>query len=357
MASNRNRVVAAVSAAALVGGGVGAGAVALTHDSSSSQQTAAPAPTVSNISSSGTLTVAQIAKQSAPGVVEIDTVSTSQNQSPFPGSGGSQSAAEGTGFVYDTKGDIITNEHVIDGANSIRVKFSDGSTYQATLVGRDTSSDLAVIHVDAPASKLTPLALGDSSSLVVGDGVVAIGNPFGLDNTVTTGIVSALDREIAAPDNTPIEGAIQTDAAINHGNSGGPLLALDGKVIGVNSQIQSDSGGNDGVGFAIPSNFVKSIVTQLLAGGKVQHALLGVTVKTATNGVGVGTVESGSGAANGGVKAGDVITKIDGTTVTSATQLRAVIAAHKPGDKVTLTVIRGGETTTVDVTLGARSTS
>ena len=135
-----------------------------------------------------------------------------------------------------------------------------------------------MLHVDAPASKLTPLTLADSTNLSVGDGVVAIGNPFGLDGTVTTGIVSALNREITSPDNTPIEGAIQTDAAINHGNSGGPLLDLAGNVIGVTSQIQSDSGGNDGVGFAVPSNTVRSIVSQLIASGKAQHALLGVTV-------------------------------------------------------------------------------
>jgi putative serine protease PepD len=235
------------------------------------------------------------------------------------------------------------------------VKFSDGSVYKATVVGSDTSSDLAVLHVDAPASKLTPLELGDSSNVAVGDGVVAIGNPFGLDNSVTSGIVSALNREIAAPDNTPIEGAIQTDAAINHGNSGGPLIDLAGKVIGVNSQIQSDSGGNDGVGFAIPSNTVRSIATQLISTGKAQHALLGVTVKTSTSGVGVASVESGSGAANGGVKAGDVITAIDGSSVTTAEQLRAVIAAHKPGDSLKLTLRRDGATKTLTVTLGSRS--
>ena len=143
-----------------------------------------------------------------------------------------ESAAEGTGFVYDAKGDIVTNEHVVDGSSTVRVKLSDGSTYKATVVGTDISSDLAVLHIDAPASKLTPLALGDSSALAVGDGVVAIGNPFGLDGTVTSGIVSAIDREISAPDGTPIEGAIQTDAAINHGNSGGPLFNLAGKVVG-----------------------------------------------------------------------------------------------------------------------------
>ena len=213
-----------------------------------------------------------------------------------------------------------------------------------------------MLHVDAPASKLTPLALGDSSALAVGDGVVAIGNPFGLDDTVTSGIVSALDREISAPDGTPIEGAIQTDAAINHGNSGGPLFNLAGKVVGVTSQIQSDSGGSDGVGFAIPSDTVKNIADQLIAHGSVKHALLGVTIATASNGVGVSKVESGSGADKAGIKTGDVITAVDGKAVSSATSLRAIIGAHSPGDSLTLTVKRSGETKTFKVTLGTRTT-
>ena len=191
----------------------------------------------------------------------------------------------------------------------------------------------------------------------VGDGVVAIGNPFGLDNTVTSGIVSAINREISAPDGTPIEGAIQTDAAINHGNSGGPLFNLAGNVVGVTSQIQSDSGGNDGIGFAVPSSTVKNIADQLIASGSVQHALLGVTIRTASNGVGVGAVESGSGAEKAGVKAGDVITAVDGTSVSSAERLRAIISSHKPGDTLTLTVKRSGETKTFKVTLGSRSAS
>jgi putative serine protease PepD len=353
MARNINRVAASVCVAAVAGGGVGAGAVALSHHSSSTPKTAAPPATARNVAASSTLSVGQIARQSSPGVVEIDA--SVQTQSPFPGGDSSRSSAEGTGFVYDAKGDIVTNAHVIDGGGSIRVKFPDGSTYKATVVGSDDSTDLAVLHVEAPASKLTPLELGDSSTISVGDGVVAIGNPFGLDNTVTTGIVSALNREISAPDNTPIEGAIQTDAAINHGNSGGPLFNLAGNVIGITSQIQSDSGGNDGVGFAIPSNMIRTVVSQLISTGKAQHALLGVNVQTALNGVSVAAVESGSGAANGGVKTGDVITAIDGTQVTSAERLRAVIASHKPGDTLKLTVRRGSDSKTLSVTLGSRS--
>jgi putative serine protease PepD len=166
--------------------------------------------------------------------------------------------------------------------------------------------------------------------------------------------VSALDREIQAPDGTPIEGAIQTDAAINHGNSGGPLLNLAGNVIGVTSQIQSDSGGNDGVGFAIPANTVKNVVDQLIAGKTVQHALLGVTVSSAANGATVGSVQSGTGAEKAGVQSGDVITAVDGKAITSSQQLRAVIAAHKPGDAITLTLRRDGSMKTLKVTLGSR---
>jgi putative serine protease PepD len=355
MSKKTSRVAASFCAVAIAGGGAGAAAVAFTHDSSSKTITvAAAAPSASNVAAGSALTVGQIAKESSPGVVEIDATSTNSG-SPYPGSGGSSSSAEGTGFVYDLKGDIVTNDHVVEGASSISVKFPDGSTYKATVVGADPSSDLAVIHVNAPASKLTALQLGDSSTVAVGDGVVAIGNPFGLDNTVTSGIVSALNREITAPDESPIEGTIQTDAAINHGNSGGPLFNLAGKVIGINSQIQSDSGGNDGVGFAIASNTVKSVVTQLIATGKAQHALLGVGVKTATGGVAVTDVQAGSGAADGGVKTGDVVTSVDGVTVTSAQQLRAIIAAHKPGDSLSLEVRRSGSTKTLHVTLGSRS--
>jgi putative serine protease PepD len=313
-----------------------------------------PVTPASNASSSSTLSVTQIAKQSLPGVVEVDATGTS-SQSPVPG-GSSSTSAEGTGWVYDTQGHIVTNEHVIDGASAVSVKFSDGSTVKATVVAKDISSDIAVLKVDVPASKLKVLPVGDSGALQIGDGVVAIGNPYGLDGSVTTGVVSALDREISAPDGTPIEGAIQTDAAINHGNSGGPLLNLDGQVVGITSQIQSDSGVNDGVGFAIPSNTVTSVVQQLLTTGKVAHPLLGVRVGTAANGgASVTSVESGSGAAKGGVKAGDVITAVNGKAVTTPEQLRAIIAAYKPGDTLKLEVRRSGSTQTLTVTLGARS--
>jgi putative serine protease PepD len=349
-------MAAAIALAALAGGGVGAGAVALTHDDATTATitTTVAAGGTTNVAND-TLSVGQIAKATTKKVVEIDAT-TSSGSSSFPfGQGNGSSSAEGTGFVYDAKGDIVTNEHVVADASSLTVKFSDGSTYKATLVGKDPSTDIAVIHVNAPASKLSPLTLADSSNVSVGDGVVAIGNPFGLDGTVTTGIVSALGREISAPDQTPIEGAIQTDAAINHGNSGGPLLDMKGRAIGITSQIQSEGGGNDGVGFAVPSNTVRTIVAQLVSSGSAQHALLGVTPATAGNGVKVSVVEKGSAAADAGLKAGDVITGVDTTQVVSPAQLRAIIAGHKPGDKITITVRRGAGMQTFQATLGTRS--
>src|SRR5439155_1295254 len=194
------------------------------------------------------LSIGDIYRRSYKGVVEITVTSTSA--SPFGGAQRQQ--AQGSGFVYDAKGDIVTNQHVVAGASAVSVRLWNGATYTAHVVGSDASTDLAVIHIDAPSSVLSPLALGDSSKLQVGDGVVAIGSPFGLEETVTSGIVSALHRQITSPNNFAIANAIQTDAAINHGNSGGPLLNSQGEVVGVNSQIESDSGGSDGVGFAIP---------------------------------------------------------------------------------------------------------
>jgi putative serine protease PepD len=368
MERNRKRLAALVAAAALAGGGAGAGAVALTHDSGHSSaaapvsSTSTPATSTANGSSttsanvaSSTQTIGEIARSAIKSVVEIDSTSAgSSSQYPF---GGSQSQkAEGTGWVYDTKGDIVTNEHVVDGASSVTVKFSDGSSYKGTIVGKDVSSDLAVVHVNAPSSKLVPLSVGDSNDVQIGDGVVAIGNPFGLDGTVTSGIVSAVNRVIQAPDGTPIAGAIQTDAAINHGNSGGVLLNTQGKVIGVTSQIQSESGGNEGVGFAIPSDTVRSVVDQLIAGGTVQHALLGISPADAPGGgAKVQVVEAGTAAKDAGVQVGDVITAVDGKQIADSAELRAVIESHQPGDKVTLTIRRDGATKTLAVTLGARS--
>src|SRR5581483_4197 len=303
---------------------------------------------ISNVSSA--LSVADLAKTYSKSVVEI--VSTTSGQAgPF-------GQSEGTGWIYDNAGHIVTNEHVVDGASSVKVAFADGSTATATVVGKDISTDLAVLKVSGDTSKLVPLTLGNSGDLAVGDQVVAIGNPFGLQDTVTTGIVSALNREIEAPNNEPIEGAIQTDAAINHGNSGGPLFNMSGQVVGITSQIESDSGGSDGVGFAIPSSLVKAIVPQLIANGSVQHAFLGVQPATVVGvGVRIVTVQSGSAADKAGLKANDVITKVNGTATPNAGALRQAIDQLKPGDAITLTIRRGGSTKTIKATLGTLKTS
>jgi putative serine protease PepD len=269
-----------------------------------------------------------------------------------PGGGDGSSVAQGTGFVYDDAGHIVTNDHVVSGASSVKVVFHDGATRTATVVGADPSTDVAVLKVD-PAG-LKPLALADSDSVAVGDGVVAIGSPFGLENSVTAGIVSALHRTIDSPNNFAISNAIQTDAAINHGNSGGPLLDTSGKVIGITSQIESDSGGNNGVGFAVPSNTVRNVVIQILGGGTVQHAYLGVSVADGSSGALVGTVRSGTPAAKAGIRKGDVITKLGPTTITSAALLQSTVSAYKPGDSVMVQFERNGSAHDVRVTLGNR---
>jgi S1-C subfamily serine protease len=357
---------------------IGIGTYALVSSDGTKTTTVVRHVTVSSpqpTAATSALSVTDVYNRASKGVVEITVGSTSSD--PFGGSRAQQ--AQGSGFVYDEAGHIVTNEHVVDGADSISVRFWNGQTYKATLVGTDPSTDLAVIDVDAPSSVLHPLALGDSDSLQVGEGVVAIGSPFGLENTVTAGIVSALHREMTAPNNFTITDSIQTDAAINHGNSGGPLLDLSGNVIGVNAQIESDSGDNAGVGFAIPSNTVKSIVSQLVSSGNVEHAYLGVGIATVSPsvaselglpvGVELTDVRAGTPAADAGLEGadssrtiagqdfptgGDVVTAIDGKAVTDATALSSAIDTHKPGDTVTITYVRDGQTETVKVTLATR---
>jgi putative serine protease PepD len=351
-----------IAAAALVAGaGVGAGTYAAVGGESKTTTVVQQAP-VNGTPAAATrsTSVGDVYKQAAPGVVEITVTARSgaSSNSPFPfggGNGSQRTQAQGSGFVYDAEGHVITNNHVVDGASSIRVAFADGSKYKATVVGTDPSTDLAVLKVEAPSNKLHPLALGDSSALEVGDGVVAIGSPFGLDETVTSGIVSALDRSISSSNSFTIAGAIQTDAAINHGNSGGPLLDLSGQVVGVNTQIESESGGNDGVGFAVPSNTIRSVVPQLVSGKTVEHAYLGVFVAD-SNGAGakIARVRSGSPAADAGLKVGDVVTTFGGRSIGSADDLTAAVSAHRPGDKVNVTYRRGGSTKSVDVTLTNR---
>jgi putative serine protease PepD len=333
-------LAAALAAGALIGAGGGAATYAALSSGNGStvvrQVTVSDAQTAS---SNGNLSVQSIYRLANKGVVEITA-----------GQG------QGSGFVYDANGHIITNEHVVAGTTSVSVRFWNGKSFSATVVGTDASTDLAVLKVDAPSSQLFPLSLGDSSALVVGDQVVAIGSPFGLEGTVTSGIVSALHREMSSPNQFAIDNSIQTDAAINHGNSGGPLLNAQGKVIGVNSQIESNSGGNEGVGFAIPSNTVKSIAAQLISSGKAEHAFLGVVLSDSTSqtGAAIGQVRAGTPAATASLRAGDIVTSAAGTKINSASELRAVINAHRPGDTISVTYTRGGQSHTVQVKLAAR---
>jgi putative serine protease PepD len=293
-------------------------------------------------------------------VTESASPQSGNGLSPFVPGGSQQAQAEGTGFVYDRQGDIVTASHVVSGATKISVRFKDGTIAKATLVGSDPSTDTAVIRVSVPASTLTPIALGDSSSVAPGEGVLAIGSPFGYAESITAGIVSAVDRDITAPNNFAIPNTIQTDAAINHGNSGGPLIDASGRVIGVNVQIatddQSSSSNNAGVGFAVPSNTVKTVVDDMIAGRAVQHAYLGVSVGDDPTGAGarVDSVRAGSPASKAGLQSGDIVVAADGTKVVSANQLTAIVAGREPGDTLRLTVDRGGSSRTLDVTLGTR---
>ena len=350
-----------IAAAALAAGaGAGAGSYAAFGSNGANTTTVVQQASAkgSPAAATQTMSVNGVYKSAGPGVVEITstTSSTSSGNSPFPFGGSQKSQAQGSGFVYDSAGHIVTNNHVIANASAISVTFSDGSKYTATVVGADPSSDLAVLKVNAPSSKLHPLALGDSGKLQVGDGVVAIGSPFGLEETVTTGIVSALNRDISSTNNFTISGAIQTDAAINHGNSGGPLLNMSGQVVGINTQIESDSGGNEGVGFAVPSSTISTVASKLVSGQKVQHPYLGVYVGTAANrsGAQISQVKSGSPAASAGLKAGDVITAFAGETIQTPDDLTAAVAAKAPGDKVSVTYVRSGTTKTTQVTIGNR---
>jgi putative serine protease PepD len=353
---SRAVVIAAVIALA-AGTALGALVAVLSADNSSPSPAAASGTggTASPAAStSGTKSVADIYAENVEGVVEIKVTSSGgQSLTPFGPSPQTQEA-QGTGFEVDSKGDIVTNAHVVSGATSISVATKDGKTYKATLVGSDPTTDVAVIHIDASSGDLHPLTWGDSTQLRVGDPVVAIGDPFGLADSVSAGIVSALDRTITSPNNHPIENAIQTDAAINHGNSGGPLLNGEGQVIGITSQIYADqsTSGNVGIGFAVPSATVEKIASELISHGKAAHAYLGVYLDNASDGARIARVTSGSPAAKAGLKAGDVITAVDGTSVSGASDVVSAVTAKAPGDSVTLTIQSGGSTHTVQVTLG-----
>ena len=298
--------------------------------------------------------VADIYRRVSPGVVFVQA-NSGRGQLPFPGGG---QASSGSGFVIDRAGHVVTNEHVVDGANQFRIRFGeDGRPVRATLEGKDPSTDLAVLKVDpadVEGGLPAPLPLGRLADLRPGDPTIAIGSPFGLRGTVTTGIVSALGRPIPAPNGFTIADAVQTDAAINPGNSGGPLLDGRGRVIGVNSQIRTQGGANSGIGFAVPVSAIRSVVPKLMRGEQIERPFLGVSTGEAGDGAVVGTVVEDGPAQRGGLRQGDKIVRVAGRPVRSPDDLSAVVAAHEPGDRVEIVVERGGDRRTLTVELGTR---
>jgi putative serine protease PepD len=345
MSKQVTTIAVALLLAAGVGGAVGAG-VALQTDDPNNSTSAAPTQPVAQSTSS----VAAVYQRVKDGVVEV-TTSNGTQADPFGGQ--SPTGATGSGFVIDEEGHIVTNQHVVAGAESVVVRFSDGSEVDAEVVGTDPSSDIAVLDVDRPSSRLTPLSFAGDGSLQVGNPVIAIGSPFGLEGTLTTGVISALGREIQSPNRFTIENAIQTDAALNSGNSGGPVLDSQGRVVGVAAQIRSENGGNVGIGYAIPGDTAQRIARELIEDGSVEHAYLGVSLPDD----GAATFESvveGSPADRAGLQPQDEVTAVDGKSITTGDELRDAIDAKKPGDKITLTIERNGDERTVQVTLGQR---
>jgi S1-C subfamily serine protease len=334
----------------------------------------------------GGLTVNEIYDRSSEGVAFIQATGGGESGMPDPfGGQAPPQSATGSGFVIDDEGHLMTNAHVVAGAEQVEVTLGDDEeSYEAEVIGSDESTDIAVLEIDAPADALEPLALGDSSALDVGDPVVAIGNPFGLDRTVTAGIVSALQRQISAPNGFTISDVIQTDAPINPGNSGGALLDGSGEVVGVNSQIESNGQGNVGIGFAVPIDTAREVAQQLIANGEVQHAFLGITGADldpelanvlnldADSGAIVQDVVPGSPADDAGIEAGeasvtvdgrritaggDVIVEVDGEAVSGMDDVIAAVDSHDPGDEIELTLLRDGERRTEAVTLDERPAS
>jgi S1-C subfamily serine protease len=383
----RRRGFSAVLAAVLVVGAVAGAAIALAFGGSGGDSTSAAQGSTTVFAGAPprparALSAEALYGRDAPGVVVI-TATQTQNVpgTLFTPPGKEKVRVLGSGFVIDRAGNIVTNEHVVEHGSDVTVGFSAGATYGAKVLGTDASTDLAVIRVMAPQSALHPLALADSSKVLVGDTVYAIGNPFGLDRTMTAGIVSAVGRDIQAPNGLAIPNAIQTDAAINHGNSGGPLLNTRGEVVGINDQIQNGGAvdGNVGVGFAVSSNTIRTVVPRLIATGHASHAWLGVEVAAIDphvakvvhslppHGVLVVGVVNGGPAARAGLEAGkrkvtvdgqgallggDVIVSAAGREISSPGELSDVIGAHRPGATIKLVVSRDRHQRTVTVRLG-----
>jgi S1-C subfamily serine protease len=379
-----------IVASAVLGGAIAAGGVALLDLGAQSntttvlQQAPLAAPD-GRIAAGGAMTARDLYKRDSPGVVFVraDVVAQAQT-SPFDFGTPSEQrgTSTGSGFVIDDTGNILTNAHVIEGAVKVTVQLADKQVVDARVIGKDASSDIALLKIDPDGLNLSPLALGSAKEVQVGDPVIAIGNPFGLDRTLTTGVVSALQRRITAPDGTGISNVIQTDAAINPGNSGGPLIDAAGRVIGINSQIETGSGGggNVGIGFAVPIDTAKEILPQLKTAGKVRRAYLGVSSLTidgslaplnlpTKTGVLVQTVQAGSPAAKGGIRAGaysaqlggndivlggDIIQSVDGKPVRTSEDLSALISSHKPGDEAKVGLLRDGKKVQVTTRLASR---
>jgi putative serine protease PepD len=367
----------------IIGGVIAGGAIALavssggttTHSTTTTVvQTSSPSNLPTSFSSSSPRTISQIYKAVGPGVVDITTSSTQNSSGVFGFGQQQQTQGEGAGVVFDKKGDILTDQHVVSGASQITVKFPSGVKAPATVIGSDTGADLAVIRVqNVPASELHPLPFGDSSAVQVGDSVIAIGSPFGLPNTVTAGIISAVGRTITAPNQFTIPNAIQTDAPINPGNSGGPLINAAGQVIGLNDQIETNNtngqgeGSSSGVGFATPSNSDVRIAKEIISTGHAHNAYVGVSLDPTVSGgaaiaksastSGAAPIVPGGPAAKAGLQPGDVITAVNGTQVGDINQFVGTIANYAPGDTVTLTVNRSGQTKTIKLTLGSQPAS
>ena len=329
-------------------------------------------------------TVNEIYRRTDSGVAFVQATGGASEVSPIPGlpAPEGEGRSTGSGFALDDQGYILTNAHVVEGAEQVKVRFGDGDLVKVKVRGTDPSTDLAVLKVDPGKVKLKPIPLGDSGRVKVGDQAIAIGNPFGLEHTVTTGIVSAVQRSIEAPNGFSIENAIQTDASINPGNSGGPLLDGSGRVIGINAQIETGGGGRGsvGIGFAIPINTAKRVVPELKEKGEVEHAYIGVTTGPVPDDAGdlnlpvdrgalVQDVADGSPADKAGLRAGrtqtdeglvvggDLIVKVDGREVGEPEDIAAAIADNKPGDRVAIEYYRGGKLRTVEVTLAKRPKS
>jgi len=322
------------------GGAPANGVAAEPSEIQSDAPSAAPARSATDVSA--------LYERVRPGVVSVEARSSNPTQ-----------GSTGTGFVLDREGYILTNDHVVDGAANLRVRFVEGGPVSARLVGADPSSDLALLKVDSGDTKLTPLPLGSSGSLKVGQPAVAIGSPFGLEGTLTTGIVSAVERSITAPNDFSIDNVVQTDAAINPGNSGGPLLDATGRVVGVNAQIATTTQANSGVGFAIPIDEAKRIVPDLKAGKDIKRPYVGVKTGNTASGTGANIVSvvSGGPADDAGLRTGDRVIRVGERRVERNSDVSLAIARSDPGDKVPVRIVRGGSERTVTVTLGTRPTA